>query len=276
MPFFSFQRPSMKDGYLLGEQSDDDSSDIFEKPRTSLPERWSCIPRLLLICATATSCYSILITALFARHMVRSKYEGPNIIFTPARKVMDYRLTGLMSVYPNLYHEDPYFGDPSAELDQNWIDRLRYSTIRLSHEEFSRYNQSGILLGDGSGYLATPTAYHDLHCIRFLHETVYPNYYFPNDTEKKQLSRDAHARHCLHTLYHSLTCNADMTIRVMRWHPNSLLPSPVDHEHECMDWDRIDAWAKERYVNTATPGLLVHPTKGEVFPGGKYVEHDEE
>ena len=68
------------------------------------------------------------------------------------------------------------------------------STIRLSHEEFSRYNQSGILLGDGSGYLATPTAYHDLHCIRFLHETVYPNYYFPNDTEKKQLGRDAHAR----------------------------------------------------------------------------------
>ena len=30
-----------------------------------------------------------------------------------------------------------------------------------------------------------------------------------------------------------------------------------------MSWDRIDAWAKERYVDTATPGLLVHPTKGK-------------
>ena len=69
--------------------------------------------------------------------------------------------------------------------------------------------------------------------------------------------------HCLHTLHHSLTCNADMTIRVMKWHPHLLLPSPVDHEHECMNWDSIDAWAKERYVDTATPGLLVHPTKGK-------------
>ncbi|CAF9932234.1 MAG: hypothetical protein ALECFALPRED_005245 [Alectoria fallacina] len=189
---------------------------------------------------------------------------------------MDYRLSGPISTYPNGYHEDPFFGDPSPGLDQRWIDRLRHATIRLSPEEFSHYNQSGILLGDKSGYLATPTAYHDLHCIRFLHKTVYPDYYFPNESEKKQLGRDTHARHCLHNLYHSLTCNADMTIRVMRWHPNVLLPSPVDHEHECMDWDSIDEWAKERYVNTATPGLLVHPTRGEVFPGGKYLEHDEE
>ena len=82
MPFLSFQRPSTKEGYLLGEQSDDDSSDIFEKPPASLPERWSSISRLLLICATVTSCYSILMTALFTRHMVRSKYEGPSIIFS--------------------------------------------------------------------------------------------------------------------------------------------------------------------------------------------------
>ena len=82
MPFLSFQRPLIKDGYLLGEQSDDDSSDIFEKRRAILPERWSSIPRLLLICATVTSCYSILITALFTRHLVRSKYEGPDIIFS--------------------------------------------------------------------------------------------------------------------------------------------------------------------------------------------------
>ena len=77
----------------------------------------------------------------------------------------------------------------------------------------------------------------------------------------------AYLGHCLHNLHHSLTCNADMTIRVMRWHPNLLLPSPIDHEHECMNWDSIDEWAKERYVDTATPGLLVHPTKGKFYFG---------
>ena len=48
----------------------------------------------------------------------------------------------------------------------------------------------------------------------------------------------------------------------MRWYPNLLLPSPVDRDHECIDWDSIERWAMERYVDTATPGLLVHPTKG--------------
>ena len=72
----------MKDDYLLGEQSDDDSSDIFEKSRANLPEHPFSIPRLLLIYATVTTCYSILITALFARHMINSKYAGPNIIYS--------------------------------------------------------------------------------------------------------------------------------------------------------------------------------------------------
>ena len=82
MPFLSFQRPSIKDGYLLGEQSDDDSSDVFEKPPASVPERWWSIPRLLLFYAIITTCYSILVTAFFTRHMVISKYAGPDIIYS--------------------------------------------------------------------------------------------------------------------------------------------------------------------------------------------------
>ena len=48
---------------------------------------------------------------------------------------MGYRLTGPIAAYPNEYHGDPFFGDPSPELDQRWIDRLRckkgYTTITL-------------------------------------------------------------------------------------------------------------------------------------------------
>ena len=55
----------------------------------------------------------------------------------------------------------------------------------------------------------------------------------------------------------------------MRWHPNLLLPSPVDHDHECINWDNIERWAMERYVDTVTPGLLVHPTKG-TFPNTRH------
>ena len=38
---------------------------------------------------------------------------------------MGYRLTGPIAAYPDEYHGDPFFGDPSPELDQRWNDRLR-------------------------------------------------------------------------------------------------------------------------------------------------------
>ena len=82
MSFLNFQQPLMKDNYLLDEKSDDDSTDLLERSRPSLPKRRSSIPRLLFIFATITTCYSILITVVFTRHMIRSRYEGPNIIYS--------------------------------------------------------------------------------------------------------------------------------------------------------------------------------------------------
>lgn len=170
-------------------------------------------------------------------------------------------------------------------LSEVWSADSVDATIRLSEEEFSHYNQSGIFLGDRSGYLATPTVFHDLHCLRYLHKAMYPEYYFADETEKKKAERDNHGRmpliwlfeanwpllgHCLHNLFHSVSCSADMTIRVLRWHPNVLLPSPVDHEHECMNWEKIDDWAKKRYVDTAQPGLLIHPTRGKLIVFGMH------
>ena len=55
-----------------------------------------------------------------------------------------------------------------------------------------------------------------------------------------------------------------MSMRVMKWSPYTILPSAVDHDHECMNWDSIEAWALERAVDTGAPGLLVHPTKGTI------------
>lgn len=82
MPFLSSQQSSWKNGYLLGHQSDDEDSDVFDKSGASLPERRSSIPRLLLICTVLTTCYSILITAALGRYMVRSKYAGSDIIYS--------------------------------------------------------------------------------------------------------------------------------------------------------------------------------------------------
>lgn len=82
MPFFSFQRSSWKDGYLLGQQSDDEDSDVFEKSRESSPKSRLFTPRLLFICTILATGYSVLITAALTYRTVRSKYAGPNIIYS--------------------------------------------------------------------------------------------------------------------------------------------------------------------------------------------------
>ena len=58
---------------------------------------------------------------------------------------MDYRRTGPISAYPNEYHGDPFFGDPSPELDQGWIDHLKCkrasstSVLSLKVSKMPRY-----------------------------------------------------------------------------------------------------------------------------------------
>ncbi|MCJ1319440.1 hypothetical protein MMC15_004776 [Xylographa vitiligo] len=307
---------SSKEGNALLEEkaSETSSDDGFPPTYVSPTKRRDSWLRVVALHATVIVCYSLIITAVLTRYITHKENLGPGLIYTPARPVLGYYLRPPIPDTTNKLHGDPFFGDPSPELDMRWNIRLESASIRLSQEEFEKYNQShGILLGDGSGdYLATPTMYHDLHCIEFLHQSIYPDHYWPNDTLEKKEGRAYHAReclsptysclvpllefsmrshvarvktpqlvlqwtgHCLHNIAHSVTCGADMTIRIMQWLPDQLLPNPVDHEHECRSEGAINQWAYKRRVNTRAPGMLVHPILGEVFPDGQFKGDDDD
>ena len=125
---------------------------------------------------------------------------------------MDYRLTGPISAYPKEYHGDSFFRGPSPELDQAWNDRLRckkasattiilmLTVLKMPQYASPQRNSStttravffwvtGRDISLPQRRITTCTA-----SGSFLHKTVYRNYYFPNDSEKKQLGRDAHTR----------------------------------------------------------------------------------
>ena len=41
------------------------------------------------------------------------------------------------------------------------------------------------------------------------------------------------------------------------------IPIGLDEgHHQCVQWDRIDAWMQERHINVFEPGMIVHPTLG--------------
>ena len=97
----------------------------------------------------------------------------------PARVAVSYKVHSAMGDYDI---SSQLLGKPTPQLDHNWLAYLQRedpylmqrvhmvlmqvdSAIRLSREEFEHYHNEGILLGDGSGYIATTTAFHHLHCI---------------------------------------------------------------------------------------------------------------
>lgn len=48
----------------------------------------------------------------------------------------------------------------------------------------------GVAVPEGDGYLGTLNVYHELHCLKRLHQYMYPHYYFPDLTpEQHEMNR---------------------------------------------------------------------------------------
>jgi hypothetical protein len=61
--------------------------------------------------------------------------------------------------------------------------------IRLKKEELGEFSTMPGLVkfGDGSGYYATLSAYHSLHCIKRLHHLMYFDHYYPGKTDQEAM-----------------------------------------------------------------------------------------
>ena len=44
--------------------------------------------------------------------------------------------------------------------------------------------------------------------------------------------------------------------------------SKDDSVHECVNWEKVDDWAKQRSFDPMQPGYLNHPTLGLAYPNG--------
>jgi hypothetical protein len=62
-----------------------------------------------------------------------------------------------------------------------------------------------------------------------------------------------------------LQCQGDITLLTMRWGKHQAIPlGNFDHLHECVNWDRLQDWSKERSMDMYAEGVLVHPVYGKL------------
>ena len=64
-----------------------------------------------------------------------------------------------------------------------------------------------------------------------------------------------HIDHCLEYMREAAMCRGDTTLSTFQWAAGKPY-SRVTSEHECVSWERLDAWARQRMVDMSDYGIL--------------------
>ncbi|OAQ60133.1 hypothetical protein VFPPC_14787 [Pochonia chlamydosporia 170] len=167
-----------------------------------------------------------------------------------------------------------YTGEPRAEVDKAWKDLLQYNNIRVSDDWVERWGRKheAVKLPDG-GYLGMLSVFHELHCIKRLYQSLTPEYYFPNATEKELGINREHNQHCLEVLRMGATCRGDVSIITHMW--TDIDAQPIVNQtapHQCVDFSRVMDYSRRESVDVYQENYIVHPKFGPSFPHGHSIK----
>ncbi|OCL09074.1 hypothetical protein AOQ84DRAFT_291950, partial [Glonium stellatum] len=152
-----------------------------------------------------------------------------------------------------------YSGPPNEANNQAWENLIQPTFFAATEREIIWAHgtvSDSVKLATG-GYIAALGVYHEIHCLRQLRLFLYSDVYYPNLTEANVRYLQGHLDHCLETLRLSLMCNADLSLYTFRWDSeNATRPLPKSNSsRKCVEWDRLELWARKRMV-PLTPMLL--------------------
>ncbi|KAH9225908.1 hypothetical protein K456DRAFT_1743165 [Colletotrichum gloeosporioides 23] len=167
-----------------------------------------------------------------------------------------------------------YTGEPRPEVDQAWKDLLQYNNIRVSDGWVHRWGREheAVKLPDG-GYLGMLSVFHELHCIKRLYQTLSPEYYFPNATDKEIAINREHNQHCLEVLRMGAACRGDISIITHMWTDKDAQPIVNQTApHQCVDFSKVMEYSRDNTVDVYQDNYIVHPKFGPSFPHGHSIK----
>jgi len=94
-----------------------------------------------------------------------------------------------------------YKGQPRPELNRAWDELYKHMNVRVHSKEAEKSNFSSVVLDDGSGDLyGAPVVFHNLHCLKTLRQTFFPEAYPEAAEHYKSPGKgmiNEHVDHCL-------------------------------------------------------------------------------
>ncbi|KAJ4297957.1 hypothetical protein N0V90_005856 [Kalmusia sp. IMI 367209] len=219
----------------------------------------------LHICLIAL--YSTIFWSLSVGYWKTHQASSSSLVYSPAHEAVRFRK---QSFDAELVIESDYIGDPTPATDHAWHVLLGNMNIAVPASDLQKINTKSIQVpGEPGMYIAGLSVYHELHCLKRLRQHTWIDVYFPNQTAEDARLQRLHTDHCIDVLRQAILCRADVSLFTLQWSENSTAPrADFSHEHQCVDWEALDAWAGERAVPEEKMKHLEHPTHGPAFPNG--------
>ncbi len=80
--------------------------------------------------------------------------------------------------------------------------------------------------------------------------------------------------HCIDILRHAILCHSDTSLFTLQWSAAEPMPrADFSHEHTCVDWQTLFAWADERKIDEEAMKSLQHPLHGTT-PQPRVIERE--
>ncbi|KAJ8131022.1 hypothetical protein O1611_g2609 [Lasiodiplodia mahajangana] len=216
-------------------------------------------------CALVLVYTSIFIVILFTR----TQPSSPNgsLLWSPAQEAIKWE-TRVIDAIPG---STPYTGYPSPQSDEAWGELLEGISVKILPHEMERLGYSSLKLKDGSGYVGSLGVYHELHCIKRVRKMIYRDYYYPNMTTDEWHHRMGHIEHCLEQIRQSAICHGDVNIIAFSWlqdpeHNTTVPTMQFGSQHQCINWDKLNRWAKARRLDLFDEELLAPPPRVGMSP----------
>ncbi|KAF2973163.1 hypothetical protein GQX73_g292 [Xylaria multiplex] len=166
----------------------------------------------------------------------------------------------------SLWHQTPWTGPPTEAVEKAWYDIMKYGMISVTKEDIEKIHHpdwsAQFPAESGGGYIAATIGTHQLHCLHYIWQDHYMEY-FPKTQDKKQRVPELYERHyehCVDYIRQSLMCQFDTGIIPYNWVLDHQNPTPnANTHHKCVDWTALQNWLEKRAVEVPENFVWTQP-----------------
>jgi hypothetical protein len=168
-------------------------------------------------------------------------------------QVSNVKFTGGIKFYDNgtMYRDNgpgpAYVGRPTQEIDDAWEQLIGTRYLAFTEDQRSSFSVR-IDKGSVDGlYRAGPDAFHSLHCVDKLRQTIDGYLYDIPEKVDERRNNVLHIEHCLDFLRQLVQCTSDLTPIPLVYSIGAGMEVPdFEQIHTCRNFDTIHQWAMKQ------------------------------